>query len=82
MTAILASQRLQLVLCVTGLCCGSAAIADSEDAPDMAFLEYLGMWDETDEDWLLLEDETPAKDEEQDKSEAESVEAAEKKDEG
>ena len=33
----------------------------------MAFLEYLGMWDETDEDWLLLEDETPAKDEEQER---------------
>ena len=24
--------------------------------PDAEFLEYLGMWEETDEDWLLLDE--------------------------
>ena len=26
----------------------------------MAFLEYLGMWEESDEDWLLLDEEEVA----------------------
>ena len=42
-----------------GLCCGLllalAALADDEEVPDSAFLEYLGMWEETDEEWLLHE---------------------------
>ncbi|MDX1518072.1 MAG: hypothetical protein R3288_14595 [Woeseiaceae bacterium] len=38
---------------------GSAlALAADEDVPDMAFLEYLGMWQESDEEWLAFEDET------------------------
>ena len=27
-----------------------------EEVPDMEFLEYLGMWEESDEDWLLSRD--------------------------
>ena len=34
------------------------ALASDEDAPDMAFLEYLGMWEESDEEWLAFEEET------------------------
>jgi hypothetical protein len=33
--------------------CSSLAVADNEQ-PDMEFLEYLGSWEETDEDWLLF----------------------------
>ena len=33
---------------------GSMAVADEEEAPDLEFLEYLGSWDESDEDWVLL----------------------------
>ncbi len=33
---------------------GNAALADDEDAPDLEFLEYLGSWDESDEDWVVL----------------------------
>ena len=33
------------------------AEAENDEVPDMEFLEYLGLWEETDEDWLLLEDE-------------------------
>ena len=37
--------------------CGAIAIAaDDEDLPDIEFLEYLGSWDESDEDWQLVSD--------------------------
>jgi hypothetical protein len=29
-------------------------IADDAEAPNLEFLEYLGSWDETDEDWVIL----------------------------
>ena len=41
------------------LCCGlaglgaAAALAEDE-LPDMEFLEYLGSWEESDEDWLVV----------------------------
>lgn len=38
-----------------GLCFGTAAMAEEEPLPEAEFLEYLGMWEESDEDWLLLE---------------------------
>jgi len=33
--------------------CTGLALADDEQ-PDMEFLEYLGSWEESDEDWLLF----------------------------
>ncbi len=30
------------------------AAADEEAMPDMEFLEYLGSWEDSDEDWVLL----------------------------
>ena len=37
--------------------------AEDEEMPDMDFLEYLGSWEESDEDWLILKDtETVVKD--------------------
>ena len=50
------SPEWYLVLLACGLCPGAAAMAEEEQPPDEEFLEYLGMWDETDEDWLLLEE--------------------------
>lgn len=39
------------------LLAGSAqAIAADAEAPDEAFLEYLGMWEESEEDWLMFEE--------------------------
>lgn len=35
---------------------GAPAVAD--EPPDMALLEYLGSWEESDEDWVLLTEET------------------------
>ena len=43
-----------------GLCCGLClaltAFAEDEEVPDGEFLEYLGMWEESDEEWLLFEE--------------------------
>ena len=33
----------------------SVALAADDDLPDMEFLEYLGMWEESDEEWLVFE---------------------------
>jgi len=33
---------------------GGIGLADEEVAPDLEFLEYLGSWEESDEDWVLL----------------------------
>ena len=34
--------------------CSGVVAADDEVMPDMEFLEYLGLWEESDEDWVLL----------------------------
>lgn len=34
---------------VTGI-----VVADEAEAPDLEFLEYLGSWEESDEDWVVL----------------------------
>ena len=31
-------------------------MAAEDDGVDADFIEYLGMWEETDEDWMLLEE--------------------------
>ena len=44
--------------------CSGTVMAEDEQ-PDMEFLEYLGSWEESDEDWLLFdvrEDEVAAAD--------------------
>lgn len=43
------------VTIVCGLLAGTAS-ADEPEVPDMAFLEYLGSWQESDEDWMLFAD--------------------------
>ena len=35
------------------LCCGLVLAAD-EELPVMEFLEYLGSWEESDEEWLIF----------------------------
>ncbi len=34
--------------------CSGTVAADDDVMPDMEFLEYLGSWEESDEDWVLL----------------------------
>ena len=46
---------LRLVLLCGCLACTWPATAADDDQPDMAFLEYLGSWEGSDEDWLLVD---------------------------
>ena len=38
---------------------GVSAAADEEELPDLEFLEYLGSWESSDEEWLLFDAEDP-----------------------
>ena len=58
-----------------------AETEEMDDTPDMEFLEYLGMWDETDEDWQLLNEETDAGNEAQSDVAAKDDESLENEDE-
>ena len=33
---------------------GGIALAEEAEAPDLEFLEYLGSWENAEEDWILL----------------------------
>ncbi len=44
------------MLCGVVVSAGCAVAADAEPPPDEAFLEYLGSWEESDEEWLLYEE--------------------------
>lgn len=48
------------ILLVCGLCLGTAWAAeeapDEETTRDVEFIEYLGLWDESDEEWLMLDE--------------------------
>lgn len=53
-----AERRLTLgVSLLVGLVAGPAAAQENE--PDMDFLEYLGTWDASDEDWLVIREFSP-----------------------
>ena len=51
-------ERLGLIIC--GLCLGTGALSATEPPPDAEFLEYLGMWEESDEDWVIIDGVTTA----------------------
>jgi hypothetical protein len=44
-------SRLVLLAAVTGL---AGEVQAQEDEPDLGFLEYLGSWQESDEEWLIV----------------------------
>lgn len=59
-------------------------VASAEEVPDLEFLEYLGSWEESDEDWLLfnkLDAEQAAADAERSDPAPEGEESTEKDDE-
>jgi hypothetical protein len=60
---MLASRHVPCLLFGVALC--GAALGAEEETPELAFLEYLGMWEESDEEWLLLEDEALARNDKQ-----------------
>jgi len=72
--------RAPLELALLGLAAGVGPVpAAEEPLPEAAFLEYLGSWEGTDEDWLLFEgavrDPAASTDEEQSDSSEESPES-------
>lgn len=71
----------RLVLLVCGLCLGAGVLAAADAPPDAEFLEYLGMWEETDEEWVLQDDLLTAEDEERSDAAADDEESPEKDDE-
>ncbi len=75
----MASGSLALFCC--GIALSGAAIATEEEVPDLEFLEYLGMWEETDEEWQVLEEKAVAGNEERSDLVSEDEESMEKKDE-
>ena len=44
------------VAVLLGLFACSGVVVAEDEQPDMEFLEYLGSWEESDEDWLLFND--------------------------
>jgi len=50
-----AGLKLALICGLLGL--SGATLADELEVPDPAFLEYLGSWEESDEDWVLFSEE-------------------------
>ena len=59
----------------------AVSAADDEQAPDAEFLEYLGMWEESDEEWLMLENAVADNLEERSDPAPEGEESTEKEDE-
>ena len=81
MAAMLAKYGLRTFLCGFVFCASGMLVAEEEETPDADFLEYLGMWDETDEDWLLLNETVVAENEERNDPVPEGEESTEKEDE-
>lgn len=50
---------LGLRLLLAGALAASAAATAADEMPDPEFLEYLGMWEAADDEWLLVRDEAP-----------------------
>ncbi|MBT8092859.1 MAG: hypothetical protein KJN77_07480 [Gammaproteobacteria bacterium] len=69
------------LLCGFALCASGVVLAADDEVPDDDFLEYLGMWDESDEDWMILDDITVAENEERSDSVPDGEEPLETEDE-
>lgn len=65
--AMLANRYLTAVLLII---CGATAAAD-EELPEIEFLEYLGLWEESDEEWVMFND--PLNADNQDRKRSEPV---------
>ena len=53
---MLADRSFHTSLTVLLLAICATVLAADDEVPDMEFLEYLGMWEESDEEWLALEE--------------------------
>ena len=74
------SVKQSAILVTMSLGCGLALAAEDE-MPEAAFIEYLGLWAESDEDWLLFEEPITADSEERSDPAPEGEESTENTDE-
>ncbi len=77
---MLASRYLIAILLIF---CSVAVVAD-EELPEIEFLEYLGLWEGADDEWVMFNDPLNADNKDQQRSDPapESEESTEKQDEG
>ena len=77
--AMLASRYLAAILLIV---CSVAVVAD-EELPEIEFLEYLGLWEGSDEEWVMFNDPLNADNKDQQRSDPapEREESTEKRDE-
>ncbi len=50
-----ANRRCRNALLVLAFGAAGTVLAAEADEPEMEFVEYLGIWEETDEEWLMVE---------------------------
>ena len=50
-------SRLKVALLWGLLGCSGTLLAADTDLPDVEFIEYLGLWEESDADWMLFAEE-------------------------
>ena len=83
--ADLGKDGIRALLCGVVLCASVSAPAETdgedEELPDLEFLEFLGLWDETDYEWLLLDEEEVAENDERSDPVPEGKESSETEDE-
>jgi len=79
----LANSGTLTFLCGAVLLTTSSVVAESapQEIPEMEFLEYLGMWEESDEEWQLLDVDRVAENEERSDPAPEGEESTENEDE-
>jgi hypothetical protein len=49
-----ASSTCRNAVLVFALGAAGAVLAQDSEEPDMEFVEYLGLWEESDEEWLMV----------------------------
>ena len=79
------NDGLRALLCGVVLCASLSALAETdaedEELPDLEFLEFLGLWEETDDEWLLFDEEEVAENDERSDPVPEGKESSETEDE-
>lgn len=76
-----ANRAIGSLVCWLALFSGGPVVAADNEEPELDFLEYLGMWDETDEEWLILDEVTLADNEERNDPASKDEESTENDDE-
>ena len=54
--AMSASRKVRSALPLVACAMCGLVLAEDIEEPDMELLEYLGYWEESDEDWVMIED--------------------------